>query len=293
MKREIIILDCHEISCPLVLLYVFQEFAGYFKRNNYDVRIVKNITELHNNSIVLMGDSFHCDNPVQLLNTIAPYAIYIGWYWHNINTDELKYFIYTYENMLYIYYDINRINDLIKIRSFKNNIPLLLRANEDPLLVGTYEKNIIYDFCYMGWAYCDNLVPQNFKGFYHSVYDHRLFLDYETRKNIYISSLFALGFQGNENVASKHVSQRIFEGLAYGCIVLSNSISACEQTNNIVIHVSTRDDIERVMSYYINNPELAEKKRKEGYEFSKQFGTNQLSAQKFINLIQEKFDITI
>lgn len=293
MKREIIILDCHEISCPLVLLYVFQEFAGYFKRNNYDVRIVKNITELHNNSIVLMGDSFNCDNPVQLLNTIAPYAIYIGWYWHNINTDELKYFIYTYENMLYIYYDINRINDLIKIRSFKNNIPLLLRANEDPLLVGTYKKNIIYDFCYMGWAYCDHLVPQNFKGFYHSVYDHRLFLDYEARKNIYISSLFALGFQGNENVASKHVSQRIFEGLTYGCIVLSNSISACEQTNNIVIHVSTRDDIEQVMSYYINNPELAEKKRKEGYEFSKQFGTNELSAQKFINLIQEKFHITI
>ena len=293
IMRELIILDCHEIKCPLVLLYVFKDFAGYFRRNNYNVKIVNNITELHNDSIVLMGDSFNCDNPVNLLKSIAPNAIYIGWYWHNINTDELQYFIYTYENMLNIHYDINRVNNLIKIRSFKNNIPFLLRADEDPLLVGSYEKNILYDFCYMGCRYCEHLVPQNFKGFYHGVFDHIYYFDYETRKKNYLSSLFALGFQSDEGIVSQHVSQRIFEGLTYGCIVLSNSLAACEQTNNIVIHVSTREEIEEIMTYYINNPELAEKKRKEGYEFSKKFGTNQLSAQNFINLIQEKFDIVI
>lgn len=293
MKRDIIILDCDEIKCPIVLLFVFKEFSGYFARNNYNVKIVNNISELDNNSIVLMGDIINCVNPVNLLNSIAPLAIYIGWYWHNINTDQFKYFIYTYENFLNIYYNVNRVNDLIKIRSFKYNIPLLLRADEEPLLIGTYEKNIIYDYCYMGWRYCENLVPQNFKGLYHGVYDHKLFIDYENRKQIYLSSLFALGFQSDENIESKHVSQRIFEGLTYGCIVLSNSITACEQTNNIVIYVSTRDDVEKTMNYYINNPELAEKKRIQGYEFSKQFGTNQFSAQKFINLIQEKFDITI
>lgn len=293
MKREILILDCPEIGCQTVLLYVFKEFAGYFKRNNHNVKIVNNITELHNNSIVLIGNSIHCNNPVNLLNTIAPNAIYIGWYWHNINTDELLYFIYTYENILNINYNVNRVNDLIKIRSFKHNVPLLLRADEDPLLVGTYEKKIIHDYCYIGWRYCENLIPQNFKGLYYGVNDHTLFLDYETRKHIYLSSIFALGFQSDENIHAKHVSQRIFEGLTYGCIVLSNSLPACEQTNNIVIHVSTREDIERIMTYYIHNPELAEKKRNEGYVFSKQFGTNQSSAEMFIHLIQERFDINI
>jgi hypothetical protein len=293
MKRDIIILDCYQIKCPLVLLFVFKEFAGFFERNNYNVTVVKNITELHNNSIVLMGDIFNCDNPVNLLKTIAPDAIYIGWYWHKINTDTLKYFIYTYENMLNINYDINRVNDLIKIRSFKNNIPFLLRANEDPLLVGTYKKNIKYDFCYMGWRYCANLIPKKFKGVYHGVTKHSEFIEYEMRKQIYLSSLFALGFQSQSNIDSKHVSQRIFEGLTYGCIVLSNSLPACEQTNNIVIYVSSSDEADQIMTYYINNPELAEKKRKEGYEFSKQFGTNQLSAQKFIDLIQENFDKVI
>jgi hypothetical protein len=293
MKRDILILDCPEIKCPLVLLFVFKEFAGYFRRNNYNVKIVNNIKLLHNNSIVLMGNTINCNNPVNLLKTIAPNAIYIGWYWHNLNTDMLPYFIYTYENMLNIHYNSNRLDDLIKLRSFKNNAPLLLRADEDPLLVETFKKNIIYDFCYMGCIYCEELVPYKFKGAYYASHEHNKYLDYETRKNIYLSSLFALGFQSNDNIYSKHVSQRIFEGLTYGCIVLSNSLPACEQTNNIVIYVSTRDDVEQTMTYYINNPELMKKKQKEGYEFSKQFGTNQLSAQIFINLIQKNFDIMI
>lgn len=293
MKRNILILDCDKIKCPQVLLYVFKEFAGYFERNGHVVKIINNITDLNNNSIVLMGDGIECDNPVKLLNSIAPDAIYIGWYWQKINTEELKYFIYTYENMLNIYFDPRRTNELVKIRSFKYNTPLLLRANEDPLLIGTYIKNIQYDYCYMGWRYCSGMVPLKFNGLYHGVCDHNKFFDYHTRKNIYLSSLFALGFQSPENVDSKHVSQRIFEGLAYGCIVLSNSLPACEQTNNIVIHVSNRDEVEKVMNYYMSNPEQLEKKRNEGYDFVKQFGTNQTSAKKFIDIINNEFKLDL
>lgn len=293
MNREIIILDCHEIKCPLVLLFVFNEFIGYFKRNNYIVKTINDINQLHNNSVIFMGNSFNCNNPSDLLNNIAPDAIYIGWYWHDINVDNLKYFIHTYENMLNIYYDMNRINDLLKIRLYKNNIPFSLRANEDPMLIGTYEKNIKYDYCYMGWRYCENLIPNNYKGFYHGVYDHNLFLDYENRKKIYLSSMFALGFQSQTNIYSKHVSQRIYEGLTYGCIVLSNSLPACEQTNNIVIYVESKEDIEKQMEYYMNNPEIAQLKRNQGYEFSKQYGTNEFTSKNFINLIKSNFDINI
>lgn len=293
MKRDIIILDCNEIKCPQVLLFVFIEFSGYFTRNNYTVTIINDINKLHNNSIVLMGNIFNCDNPTNLLKSIAPSAIYIGWYWHNINTDGLEYFIYTYENMLNINYNLKRVDELIKIRSFKNNIPFLLRANEDPLMVGKYNKTIQYYFCYMGWRYCENLVPKKFTGIYNGVCSHKQFLNYENRKEIYLSSLFALGFQSQDNIDSQHVSQRIFEGLTYGCIVLSNSLPACKQTNNIVIYVSTRDDVEQIMTYFINNPELAKKKREEGYEFSKEFGTNQFAAQNFINLIQNNFNIVV
>lgn len=280
MKREIVILDCPEIGCPLVLLYVYKELTGYFQRNNYKVKVVKDVTKLQDHSIVFMGNRIRGD-PVELLASIAPNAIYIGWYWQNIATDKLPYFIYTYENRL------NDVSErMVQNQSFKHNAPLLLRADEDPLLVGSYPKKIVYDYCYMGWRYCQSLVPKHFKGVYHGVTDHRQFLNYETRKQIYLSSLFALGFQCEENIEMKHVSQRIYEGLAYGCIVLSNSWPACEQTNHIVVHVTTREEVEKTMSYYLKHPELMERKRQEGYAFSKQFGTNQVSAQKIMDVIE-------
>ena len=52
-KRNIFILDCPEIKCSLVLIYVFKELCGYFE-NNYNVKISNNINDLHNNSIVFM-----------------------------------------------------------------------------------------------------------------------------------------------------------------------------------------------------------------------------------------------
>lgn len=294
VKRDIIILNCKEINCPLVLMYVFIELCGYFKRNNYTVKIINNINEIYDNSIVFMGNSFNYTDPTQLLNLYAPNAIYIGWYWQNIDVSKLKFYIHTYENALNIYFDKNRINDFITLTSSKVNTPLLLRADEDPLLIGTYERNIKYDYCYMGWRYCTDLIPTNkFNGLYHGVNDHSKFYTYEIRKTIYLSSIFALGFQSNTNIGYKHVSQRIFEGLTYGCIVLSNSLPACEQTNHIVVYITSREDLENKISYYKNNPNELLKKQKEGYDFAKKFGTNQLSIQNFADLIKKEYDIII
>lgn len=294
LKREIVILDCFEIKCPLVLLYVFIEFCDYFKRNGYTVKKINNISELTDNSIVFMGNFFKGNNQCELLNKYAPNAIYIGWYWQDIDTSSLKYFIYTYENIINIYFEPSRTNDFIKLRTSKNNTPFLLRANEVPELIGTYPRVIRYDYCFMGWEYCRHLIPTNkFKGIYHGVRDHRLFFTYETRKQIYLSSIFALGFQAEDSVGYEHVSQRIFEGLTYGCVVLSNSLPACQQTNGIVIHINSLDDLENKMTFYKNNPELILKKQQEGYEFARSFGTNEYAASKFIDLIKNKFEMTV
>ena len=295
-KRDIIILDCDEIKCPLVLLFVFNELCGYFKRQNYSVKIVTKINEINNNCIVFMGDSFRCSDPVKLLNLYAPDAIYIGWYWHNIDISGLKYFIYTYENMLNMNYDKTRVNCFRTLTQNDFNCPLLLRANEDPLLIGTYERNPSQDYCYMGHNYHPDLVPRsqnNFTGIYHGTNDHSQYLNYDDRKNIYLSSIFALGIQDRMNIGHEHVSQRIFEGMAYGCIVLSNSLPACEQTNNIVIYFDSLDDLENKMRYYKNNPNLITQKQEEGYEFIRKFGTNHTAVSKFIDLIERKYKIKI
>jgi hypothetical protein len=299
LKKEIIILDCPEIKCHLVFLFVLKELCGYFVRNGYIVKVVNNINELHDNCVVFMGNDIKNSRNnysmiINLLNLHAPNAIYIGWYWDKINASELKYFVHTYENVLNINHDPKRVYSFIKLTKSKVNTPLLLRANEEPLLIGTYERHIKYDYCYMGWNYCSYMKPgNNFTGYYLSTCNHKDFIDYDARKKIYLSSIFALGFQSDGNIGYKHVSQRIFEGLAYGCIVLSNSLPACEQTNNIVVYVSSKKDLEEKMIYYKNNPDKILQKQLEGYEWSKKFGTNDFSIQKFREVIKKNYNMKV
>ena len=77
----------------------------------------------------------------------------------------------------------------------------------------------------MGSPYELHLKPSNkYKGIFHTTYDHTKFLDYSTRRNIYLSSIFALGIQSKDNIGFNHTIQRIYGALAYGCIVLTNSL---------------------------------------------------------------------
>ena len=289
MPRDIIILDCPEIRCPKVLTFVFVELCKAFVDISYNVKIINNMNQITNNSIVFMGDGFTVHNPASMLNAIAPNAVYIGWYWYRQNVSELKYFIHTYENMLQP--DVR----VAFLKNQKHNCPLLLRASDHPDLIGTYKKDILYDYCYMGWRYCSEYVPcpNKFKGIYHGVTNHDLFLPYYKRKEIYLASTFALGFQGIDNLQNHHVGQRIFEGLAYGCIVLSNSLPACEYTNNIVVHITSKEDLENKMIFFKTHPNLMKQKQKEGYEFIRNCGTNHTSIQLFIDCITSSLSLSL
>ena len=150
------------------------------------------------------------------------------------------------------------------------------------------------DYCYMGWRYCPELIPSDkFKGLYHGINNHNKFFPYDKRKEIYLQSTFALGFQSDENIFNKHVSQRIFEGMAYGCIVLTNSIPACEQTNQIAVYIESREDLEDKMNWFLKNPNEILKKQREGYEFVKLYGTNYYSISKIKEILNIKLNIII
>jgi hypothetical protein len=243
-----------------------------------------------------MGNTFNVKNPVEILNKQAPNALYIGWYWRNIDVSSLKYFVHTYEDLHNIYYDKDRIKEFVYLTTTINSVPLLFRANEYPELIGTHKRNVERDFCYMGWCHNSllDLIPRNGEtGLCHGVIHHHEYFNYDKRKEIYLSSTFALGIQPPSAITGKVVTQRIYEGLAYGCVVLTNSQAACEQTDNIAVYVSSRQDVEEKIRYYKEHPELILEKQKQGYEFVKKCGTNELSMQKFKDKFETLFGINI
>jgi hypothetical protein len=273
MQKNVYILNNNLIGCPLVMVYVFTEYCGVFRRMGYNVQVITTIETIQNDDIVFMGDSFMVSNPVDILYKQAPNAKYYGWYWHKHDVSKLPNFVHVYENFLNKQRD-PRIRYYVTI---PNSRPLLLRADENPNDIGKIKRNEKMDYCYMGAPYCREYVPSSpLKGIYH-VGKWEKYLNYAQRKEIYLSSIFALGFQAMENIHNEHVSQRIYEGMAYGCIVLTNSEPAVKQTNGVAVLFKTKGELESLMHYYKEHPEARKKKQEEGYEFVRNYGTNSYS----------------
>jgi hypothetical protein len=294
LKYEIVILDCPEITCPPSLLKVYIELCEAFTRKDFNVNILNSIKDINKKSIVFMGDFFHIENPAELLYNQSPLSIYIGWYWHKQNVSILPHFIHVYENVL----SKNPLPDKVPILQYMNSIPnscpLLLRANEAVENVGFLLRKVDKDYCFMGGRMCDWLIPgEPYKGLYHGVHQVSEYFDYDERRKNYLSSTFALGFQTDDNIYNAHVSQRIYEGLCYGCIVLSNSIHASMQTNGIVEYIQDKNDLENKMKFYIQNPHLIKEKQELGYKFIREKGTNNYSTEKIINVIKNVYNIEI
>ena len=299
-KRDIFILDTPTFPCQLVLKYVFTEMCGAFERNGHKVIVASSLAQLHNNSIVIIANKNITDKSANFLNHYAPEAIYIAWHWDepgipDVDTTQLKYFIYTYQNTLNLSAEPLYGPFWTKSRERKYNAPLLLRANEHPSMIGNYNRNTVLDYCYMGWVYNVEMVPSypKYNGLYHATYHHTQFLSYNDRKKYYLSSLVALGFQSKENIENEHVSQRIYEGLAYGCVVLTNSMPAVVQTEGIAIYVSSREEIERYIDYYKTHPQEHRELQERGYEFIRREGTNHNSIQKFVDIIEGPMGLSV
>lgn len=276
IKTEVLVLDCPEVECPRVLRVVYWEWCGAFRRRGVPVRIIDTMEDIHDDAIVLLGDLIHVEDPGRWLADISTRAVYIGWYWHKQDTSLLPYFLHVHENVL----SQTLLPDKVEVMGFMRqhpSCPLLLRADEDPSRVGTYPRRAVHDYCFMGGRMCEWLVPSHrFQGVYHGVHDVGQYLGYEERRNIYLSSTFALGFQTDDNIRNGHVSQRIFEAMAYGCVVLSHSLHASLQTEGIVEYVEPdREKYAERMDFFLKHPEHIQQKQQRGYAFVRKCGTNE------------------
>jgi hypothetical protein len=291
LKKLVQIPIFNELKNLPVMIRVFLEFSGAF--NDYDckINIINNLDDLEDGGIILLDDSAgNYINNKEIYIKMAekcPNSIFICWYWEN------NYYFQPFNKIIFTgeYNLINNYTNKDRLNYFKlpNYVPLRLRANEPISKIGTYLRNVQIDYCFMGGGYKKQWIPKEFTGIYHEVIDTN-YLDYDTRRYIYLSSIFAFGFQSDTNIKNGHLSQRIFEGLAYGCIVLCENKLASDFTEGAVVYVSSKQDLIEKMKFYKENPELIIKKQNEGYEWIKKYGTNRYSLNFFLDKIKELYD---
>jgi hypothetical protein len=297
MKRLIQLLRFPEIHPILVMNYVFDEMTAAFTDYNCQINIVTKFEDLKNEGIIFLDNGMLYNNPsiIHKLAIKCPDVVYFVWYWNDINTYKplnqvFKYMIYMGNHCLKVPTKDNLLREYNNYITYGKYCPFKFRANEDPELIGKYERINMLDYCFMGYYYRQDWIPTELIGINHAT-TWENYLTYYQRKQVYLSSTFALGFHGDDPIDCGSISQRVFEGMAYGCVVLCDNPIAEEITDGIVVTVTSKQDVLDKIRYYKEHPELIIEKQQKGYEWAKKYGTNRETVKVLLNKLKEVYNI--
>lgn len=284
---KVALLNCPECPCPGTHYHACMEFIDGFKDFGYEVSCATSIAGCVDKDILLLSDHNIDFSFLHTLYQSNPNAVYILWCYYNvIDRIPFKKFILTGE---YYHYP-PRLSSHIGIynigKSVNNFVPLMLRANDPPSKIGTYEKTHELNGCFMGTPYKPDWVSGLPNILYHNIQRGGC-LSYDERRKIYLKSRIAFGFSDNINIANYHPTQRIFEGLAYGCVVISDNEAARDLTDGIVEYAANKTEFLEKYHYFLSHPDECEAKAQAGYEWTMKYGTNRYSASLFLEKIRE------
>lgn len=285
--RTIALVNTPECPCPGTHNAACMEFLEGFTSFGFTVGEALTIDACIGNDILLLSSHVVSKTFLDRLNDVCPNSIFILWYYHNYkDIIPFKKFIVTGEQ----FYKEPRLESHKKFHTYNisipNFVPLLLRANEDPDRIGNYPKSYEINGCFMGSPYGTDYVKDLSNIVYHDINRSGL-LPYVKRRDIHLKSRIGFGFHHPDNILNYHVTQRVFEALAYGCVVLSDNPAAAEMTGGVVEYVASKAEFLDRYNFYLSYPEECKKKEAQGYEWSRMYGTNRYAASLFLNKIKE------
>ncbi len=213
---------------------------------------------------------------------------FIFWYPHTIfNNLRFRKMVVTGEEFVMKpkLTDHLRVYNMYSLR--EDYCPMRFGANEAPQKVGSYSRKVRHLACFMGSPYKAHWVT-NLKCrdniFYWDIYKRGM-LSYPQRRNVYLSSKFSLAFHNDNNIQNSVISQRVYEGIAYGTLVLSDNPASVAQTDGVVEFIGCPEELEAKIDFYNENPALLSRRVEKGYEWASKWGTNRYTIEQFLRRI--------
>lgn len=280
-----------------------RKFAKGFQQNGYKVIEIyeDNINDIDNKygNFILLSNFMDFENE---WNSIVEFGkkydnlCYILWYWFYINP-PFRYYIKTSQevfeepknkedNILY-----HHIRDLVRKKEF---IFYRFSSYIDP--ISDYKKHNdvpkIYDLIYIGSPYEVQILhairkKKKYSSFIHILHTSNPIYGQEFER-LYRSSKICLGFIAPRNLEMNIVTERIWEALSFGCLVLTNSKLAEKLTNGVVVFFQNQSDLFDKIDYYLKNSDEMNFKIKKGYEIFESWANYKRNALEFIELLREK-----
>ena len=275
-----------ELPTPGTHYYTTGKFSNGFKKHGYNVLEANTLESITDNSIVLLSDhgiSYNSELAFRSIHYLAnkfPNAVFICWFYHKwYDRIPFNKFLITGEHFhkkpvlqehIFCWELQNSINNYVPL-TFSSSLCL-----ED---VGNLPRNERINGCFIGTAYKPNWVSELSNVAYISGNK----LPEEERINIFLSSKIAFGFHADANILNNVVVERVFEGMAFGCVVISDNPVASEITDNIVQIATTKEEFLKIYNDLLINNQRRLELQQRGYEWIKKKGLYLHTAKNVLN----------
>jgi hypothetical protein len=312
--NRIIILNTPEVPIFGTHLFHVKKLCEGFKWNGIDVIEINTLENLHNidlndkdfiylsNYIIngtedpLISNFLKSNDLVEkLLNYFfEKKCIPIFWFWHsfidNPLMDILKgRYILTGEHFR------SKPSSLFHSKAWDlqhridNYVPSTFSAAIHPDKIGTFARNEKFLSNFVGCSYktewLNKLMLRDNES--HSIVITPPFISEEKRVNSFLDSVTSLGFHAEANITNNVVIERVFEGLAYGNVVISDNPWCTNMTDGIIEYVNSYESLIDLIHKAWYNKDYRINKQKMGMKWCKQYGTYKSVAYNFIQKADE------
>jgi hypothetical protein len=290
--KRIYLVLLNELPCPGSHYLHTRKFLEAFANLGYKYGEIKSHSQIQDiNSCDIVYISNHGLSKLEgVLNVIAKLgerkANYILWFWHDhldiANANFGDKYILTGEHFHHKPLVEEHIHRWDIQKDVNCYVPLTFASKLSPEVIGTFTRKDRYLAHFVGanykksWNYGLRIQFKNIK-----IVNTPPFISEEERENIFLSSGVALGWHSDANIQNHVVVERVFEGLAYGNFVISDTPTANEITEGIVETASSYVEAQDWLNRFKKDLKFRSMKQHQGYEWAKSNGTYTNVARRF------------
>ena len=293
-KRQIHLVLLDEWPCPGSHYLHTKKFLESFEHHGFsysEIKSIADISKIQSMDIVyLSSHGFSLgEPPVSLFEMISAKGAYqILWFWHDYLDLARTYFsnrfILTGEH----FYSKPMLRQHIDLWQIQNSIdeyvPLTFASSLNPAEIGSFARSEKYLAHFVGFGYKPQINKKlqfRFRGI--KIQNTPPFISEGERRDIFRSSKVALGWHSDANIKNNVVVERVFEGLAFGNAVISDTPVAREITDGIVEFADTYDETKEFLLRIKKDDQFRQKKMEQGLAWAKAHGTYWHVAKRFID----------
>lgn len=294
LEHNLYLLNSQNWPCPGSHYFHTKKFISAFKGYGFKVSELNSVIDFYKvkkNDIIYISDhGFNHDSiEFQELEILSKMKCnLILWHWHEyLELAESLFkgrYVLTGEHF-YRKPNLFKHQERWNIQeSITQYIPLTFAADISPLEIGTINSDKYFLAHFIGAGYKKNLNRRlRIKFRKIKIINTPPFVPELYRRQIFYSSKVALGWHSDDNLVNNVVVERVFEGLAFGNIVMSDSVIAQDITDGIVKYIKNYQEAVDYLKLINKDKNFYNLKIEQGLKWAKDKGTYTHVAKKFIN----------